>query len=126
MHHGWILAVYTVCFAIQVFIDFEAKSRLVMVGKFEKEQSKSYYKAPKSRPFQRGGSGYHHHGSGHHHHGHKGRGHGPSRGYAQGHYHHHKHHGKNGYHGVDMMDHEDSHTHRELTATSQLSFIGTF
>ena len=48
VNHGVILGVYLICFLIQIFIDFEAKHRLIVTKSADKDKSLGFYKSPKA------------------------------------------------------------------------------
>eukprot|EP01084_Bolivina_argentea_P116441 206900_1 len=47
MNHFIILAVYVICFIMQIAVDFEAKHRLIVTKSHDKTKSLHFYKSPK-------------------------------------------------------------------------------
>ena len=123
LNHGIILAIYVACFLVQIFVDFEAKHRLIITKNEEKDKSLGYYKSPKhAHPIQYRPSidiedDDHDHDDIHKNHIING----------DDKDHHDDHNGHNGHNGHKFDDIEDSHfTRREITVTKELSFIGAF
>merc|ERR1712218_28990 len=77
VNHYVILAIYVLCFIIQIFADFEARTRLIVEKKMEKQESIRAMRHHVSSPRKNGKNGkngqhhhHHGHGHGHGHHGH--------------------------------------------------------